>query len=120
VHFFVNVVQILVRLVAPGKGAPDVLQALRSVMRPAQQFRGCRFAQIYLRADDDRCVEYVEEWDSAEELRGQLGSDRFARLLEVLETSAERPVLEFRVISETHGLEYIKSATSRPSLSRRK
>jgi len=76
-------------------------------MRPAQQAPGCSFAQIYHRANDDRRIEYVEEWDDAGELRAQFGSKRFVRLLELLEMAAERPVMEFRVISETHGLEYI-------------
>ena len=76
-------------------------------MRPAQQAPGCSFAQIYRWANDDRRIDYVEEWDDAGELRGQFGSERFLRLLGVLETAAERPVVQFRVIAETHGLEYI-------------
>jgi quinol monooxygenase YgiN len=76
-------------------------------MRPAQRSRGCRFAQIYRWADDDQRIEYVEEWEEAGELRGQFRTERFVHLLELLETAAERPVLEFRPIAETHGLEYI-------------
>jgi len=76
-------------------------------MRPARQARGCSFAQIYNRPNDDLRIDYVEEWDDAGELRAQFGSKRFLRLLELLEMAAERPVVEFRVISETHGLEYI-------------
>ena len=100
-------IQVLVRLLAPPGRAEDVLHALRAVMRPAQQARGCSFAQIYRWANDDRRIEYVEEWDDAGELRGQFGSERFVRLLELLEIAAEPPVVEFRVISETHGLEYV-------------
>jgi hypothetical protein len=58
--------------------------------------------------NDDRRIEYVEEWDDASELQGEFGSDRFAHLLELLE-AAERPVVEFRVVSETHGIEYIST-----------
>ena len=76
-------------------------------MRPARQARGCSFAQIYNRPNDDLRIDYVEEWDDAGELRAQFGSKRFLRLLELLEMAAERPVVEFRVISETHGLEYM-------------
>ena len=76
-------------------------------MRPAQQARGCSLAQIYRWANDDRRIEYVEEWDDAGELRAQFGSERFVRLLELLEMAAERPVVEFRAISETYGLEYM-------------
>jgi len=103
-------VQLLIKLVAPVHDAKDFVQALRIVLRPAQQARGCRCAQIHQCVDDDRKLEYVEEWEDGDELRGQFGSERFVRLFELLETSAQRPVVEFRVISETHGLEYFVPA----------
>jgi hypothetical protein len=49
----------------------------------------------------------VEEWDDPCELHRQFGTERFVRLLELLEMAAERPDVEFRVVSETCGLEYI-------------
>jgi quinol monooxygenase YgiN len=100
-------VQLLARLAAPRGRLEDVLEALQVVMRPAQQARGCRFARIYQEANDRQFLEYIEEWDTADDLRAHLGSVRFTRLLELIEMAAERPVLEFRVISETHGLEYV-------------
>ena len=63
-------------------------------MRPALQARGCRSAEIYQCVDDDRLLEYVEEWEDEGELRGQFGSERFVRLFELLETSVERPVVD--------------------------
>jgi quinol monooxygenase YgiN len=109
-------IQLLVRMVAHPKGGPQLVTALRSVMRPAQQARGCCFAEIYRRVNDDCRIEYVEEWDDPRELREQFGSERFLRLLEVLETAAEKPLVEFRIIGKTHGLEYI-AAESAPSQS---
>jgi hypothetical protein len=76
------------------------------VLRPAAQARGCSFAQIYREANGSQRIEYLEEWDDPEELRQQFGSERFVHLLELLETSAERPVVEFRIITEKYGLEY--------------
>jgi quinol monooxygenase YgiN len=109
VLLMLHVMQLLVRLVAPPGRAQDVLHTLQAAMRPARQARGCSFAQIYRWANDDRRIDHVEEWDDAGELRAQFGSKRFPRLLEVLEMAAERPILEFRVISETHGLDYINT-----------
>jgi quinol monooxygenase YgiN len=76
-------------------------------MRGAQRARGCRFTQICRQANNASTIEYVEEWDDDGELWAQFGTARFVRLLALLETAIERPVVEFRVISETHGLEYI-------------
>jgi quinol monooxygenase YgiN len=99
-------VQLLVRLVTRPDEAPELLRALRSVLRPATQARGCGFAQIYREANDSQRLEYLEEWDDPEELRQQLKSARFVHLLELLETAAEQPVVEFRIITEKYGLEY--------------
>ncbi|MGA3315322.1 MAG: antibiotic biosynthesis monooxygenase [Candidatus Korobacteraceae bacterium] len=107
-------VQLLVRLVARPDEAPEVLRALRSVLRPATQARGCCFAQIYREANDSQRLEYLEEWDDPEELRQQLKSERFVHLLELLETAAERPVLEFRIITEKYGLEYFDNPAGQP------
>ena len=105
-------VQLLVRMVAVPGGVPELLHALRFVMRSAEQSRGCSFAQIYQRASNERGIAYIEEWDDPEELREQFSSERFHSLLELLETAAERPDVEFRVVSAIHGLEYIADAGS--------
>ena len=76
------------------------------MLRPATQARGCTFAQIYREANDGQRFEYLEEWDDPEELRQQFGSERFVHLFELLESAAERPVVEFRIITEKYGLEY--------------
>lgn len=109
VPYLFRMVQLLVRLVARPGEAPEVLKALRSVLRPATQARGCSFAQVYREANDSQRLEYLEEWDDPEELRQQFGSERFVHLLELLETAVERPVVEFRIITEKHGLEYFNN-----------
>jgi quinol monooxygenase YgiN len=103
-------VQLLVQLVAAPGQVPEVLQALRLVLHPAQQARGCASARLVSQVSDDRHITYVEEWNDAGELREQFHTERFNRLLQLLETSAEPPVVEFRVVSETYGLEYMTAA----------
>ena len=105
--FNLNVVQLLVRFAPSPAVIDEVLHALRAVMRGAQQDRGCRFAQICRHADETRRIEYLEEWDNEGELRGQFGSERFLRLLTLIETADELPVVQFRTFSEIKGLEYI-------------
>ena len=102
-----RMIQLLIRMAAPFGHAVELVDALWTVTRPAQQARGCRFVQVYRWTNDDLRIDYVEEWDDAEALSAHFGSERFTRLLELLESAAEPPLVEFRVVSETHGLEYI-------------
>jgi quinol monooxygenase YgiN len=111
------VVQLTVRLVAAPEQADDMVRALfRVVMVPAQQLPGCRFAQVYRRVDEPNRVDYVEEWDEPAVLRQQLSSERFSRLLELVEMAVEAPDIEFRSVSETHGLDYVATQRARREL----
>lgn len=101
-------VQLTVRLVAVPDRVDDIVRTLlRVVMRPAQQLPGCHFAQVYQRVNEPLRIDYVEEWDDLAALRPQLSCERFSRLLEVVEMAAEAPEVEFRYISETHGIDYV-------------
>ena len=111
-----RMVQLIVKLISPEKDVRGLVLALRSVMRGAQQTRGCSFAQIWLPAIEAGPVNYVEEWADAEQLRAQFGSERFLRLLALIETTADRPVVEFRKITNIYGLEYITTADTLPTL----
>ena len=88
--------------------ADDIVRALvQVVMLPAQQVPGCCFAQVYRRVREPLRIDYVEEWADLAGLRPELSSERFSRLLEVIEMAAEAPEIEFRSITETHGIEYV-------------
>jgi hypothetical protein len=78
-------------------------------MRGACQARGCRSAQVYCLGFDEARVDYVEDWDDEDDFRSQFRSERFLRLLGLIETSAEPPIVEFRAISGIYGLDYITS-----------
>jgi quinol monooxygenase YgiN len=101
-------VQLTVRLVAAPDRVDDIVRTLiRAVMRPAQQLAGCHFAQVYQRVAEPQRIDYVEEWDDLAAFRPHLNCERFSRLLELIEMAAEAPEVEFRCISETHGIDYI-------------
>jgi hypothetical protein len=102
------VVQLTVRLIVAPERVDDLVGTLqRAVMRPAHLLRGCSFAEVYRRANDPRYVEYIEEWNELREFRHQCRSERFTRLLELIEMAAEPPDVEVRDVSEVYGLDYI-------------
>ena len=110
-------VQLTVRLVAAPERVDEIVRTLlQVVMLPAQQLRGCHFAQVYQRANEPHRVDYVEEWDELAGLRQQLSTERFSRLLELVEMAAEAPEVEFRSISETHGIDYVATQRAQQEL----
>ena len=86
-----------------------MVKALRSIMLPARAERGFIASRIYQEVDSPEALCYVEEWGSLEQMDQQVRSRRFASLLALMETAPKAPVLEVRVISQTHGLDYIRA-----------
>ena len=74
-----------------------LIDALRSLMLPTRRERGCLSCQLLLSSEssDPMRISGVEDWSSEEALREQVRSDRFSRLLELMESAMEPPQLEF-------------------------
>ncbi len=95
----------------------ELIQALRSLARPARAEKGFISCRLYLDADEANTIRYEERWQTQEELEEQLRSDRYTRLLALMETAAERPVVEFHFVSETRGLDYVAAVRGEEELS---
>jgi quinol monooxygenase YgiN len=97
--------------------APDrvreTIQALRVILRPASLDRGCAGTRLSAGVENPTILFYTEDWVTPEALNHQLQSTRFARLLEIMETSTVVPTLEIRFISEVRGLEYVEAECAR-------
>jgi quinol monooxygenase YgiN len=107
------VVQLLVRLTAPPDRVGELVRALRVVMLPAQMERGCTSTQISADVERPEALCYREEWRTERDIDRQIRSDRFARLLGLMETASEPPILEFRFVSATRGLDYVAALRGR-------
>ena len=77
--------------------------------RQVQGRRGCSSVHVAADIDEAEVLWYCEEWQDLEELERYMQTDRFARMLAIVETAAQPPLIEFRVVSETRGLEYVAS-----------
>ena len=89
-----------------------MIQALRSLLLPIQLDRGCGGCYLHVDSGESNSLLYIEEWATRKDLEREMRSDRFTRLLSVMEGSPKPPVLEFWLISETLGLEYIAEVRS--------
>ena len=84
-----------------------MVHALHSLMLPVQLDRGCLGCRLYSDVDESKSLLYVEEWATQKDLDREIRSDRFTRLLSVMESSPAPPALEFWFVSRIRGLEYI-------------
>ena len=87
-----------------------LIDALRSLMAPTRRERGCVSCQLALSSEssDPMRISYSEVWSSEEDLREQVRSDRFSRLLELMESALEPPQLEFQLPGGARGLDYVE------------
>ena len=106
-------VQLTVRLtVTPGR-SPQLVEALHMLMRQARRQGGCAAAHIAADVDEANAFWYVEDWQDVGALEGELRTERFSQLLELMEASPDPPVLEFRTITEVRGLDYVSAVRGR-------
>lgn len=91
---------------SPGQ-TTELVQALRSLARPARAAKGFICSRICFDADDASVIQYEERWATREDLNQQVRSSRYSDLLNLMETATVQPTLEFHFVSETRGLDYV-------------
>ena len=97
-------------LAAPRGRFERLAATLRLLMAQAWAAEGCVNCHLSIDLHDPDTLHYVEEWTSEAELRRDIRSERFGRLIEALELAARQPRVDIQVISESHGLDYIEAA----------
>jgi hypothetical protein len=102
------VYQLALRLKSHSGKTHEMLQALRSVMLPAEFEMGSMGCALYAQVDEVEALCYFEDWSTREDLEREVRSARFGRLLAVMECAAGRPTLEVHLISQTQGWDYIR------------
>lgn len=100
-------IQLRLRIVSYRKGERKMMEALDAMMALARMNSGCADCRLSVDTEDARTFHYVEDWASREDLEREILSDRFTRLMAIVETASEKPVLEFLFISETRGIDFI-------------
>ncbi len=99
----------LLELALPTRKREDVLDILKSVETLTRLKAGCVNCGIYIGCNDERTVLYFEEWQSREDLYAHIRSDLYFRVLAAIDLAAEIPKLHFHEVSDSAGMELIKS-----------
>lgn len=100
-------VQLTMKITAASGHAHHLVDALHVVMQLARQSSNCSGSHIAADVDEAGAFWYVEDWQDQEALRERLQSDGFSQLLALMETSVTTPSLEFRMVEESRGLDYV-------------
>jgi len=106
-------IQLCVRMRAESHSQPNVVKALKSITMDAQLERGFIDGRIYQQVDDPDVLCLEHDWSTAGELESHIRSICFSKLLQIIETAPQAPVLEVHMISAVRGLEYVDSVRFR-------
>ncbi len=100
-------VQLVVRLMAASGRSHEIVQVLEPLARLARRTLGCSAAHLSADIEQANVFWYCEDWDDADGLEGRVRAESFSQLLAVMETSAEPPLIEFRLVEQSRGLDYV-------------
>jgi quinol monooxygenase YgiN len=102
-------VQLTLRLTAAAGSASRLVDVLCRLSRRALRTMGC--SEVHIAADITAAdvYWYCEDWHDERALEERLRSDQFSELLALIETCAAAPLLEFRTVVASRGLEYVAS-----------
>jgi quinol monooxygenase YgiN len=102
-----------VSVVADPSKIEEICDAFRSLMGPTQAQRGCLRCELYTGWPGPSTVLLESLWKTREDLVQHLQSDRYKSFLQLVETSLERPLIEFFFVSRREGLEIVEEARKR-------
>jgi quinol monooxygenase YgiN len=101
-------VQLTLRITAAHGRAHHLVEALHPHVRQALRTSGCRAAHLAADVEAADVYWYCEEWEDPRALERRVRAPEFSEFLALMETSTEPPLLEFRVIEKTRGLDYVE------------
>lgn len=96
------------RIVPQPHRVEELIHALRLQMSRTEVQPGCIQCRLSQDQRERNVVFYQEQWDCWSEIEKHIRSDRFARILELMELSTVTPELSFCDIHETRGMEYVQ------------
>ena len=100
-------VRLAVALAVQGRDADSAVHTLRLLASPTRVEPGCLGCRVWAEDGEEFAVYYVEEWATEEAMRRHVRSERFTRVLEVLESAPVAPRVKFDFVDKTRGLDYV-------------
>ena len=104
----------VVELVPQIQKRQAMLEVLRFVAERVKANPECLDCGVFEEATGAQRVVYVEEWQSAKDLRAHLQSGLYSKLLQAMELACEEPRISFHEVSQTKSMELITQLRSQP------
>ncbi|HEY7288650.1 MAG TPA: antibiotic biosynthesis monooxygenase [Vicinamibacterales bacterium] len=108
-------VRMTVRWAVPQGESRPITSALQGLMVTTRSEPGCAGCSLSTHMGAQALIDYVEEWQSEDDLKRELRSDRFTQLAELMERASEPPIVQFNLAGTTRGLEYAREVRERRS-----
>ena len=99
-----------IRMLIPAEKQSEALEILGSIIEQTQFEPGCVSCRIYRGVEDARAIMLEELWMSEEDVQRHLRSDKYYKVLLVVEMAAEPPEIRFDSIKHSGGVETIEQA----------
>jgi len=99
-----------IRMHIPLKKQSEALEILRSMTEQIQFESGCISCRLYRGVDDESVIMIEELWMSDADVQRHLRSDKYRKVLLVVEMAAEPPDIRFDTIAHSSGVETIEKA----------
>lgn len=84
-----------------------ITMALHSLAGETRATRGCIGCSVSTDIGNRGTVRYTEEWLTEEDLRQHVRSDIFGHLVTLMDGATEPPRIEFKLVHETRGLDFV-------------
>jgi quinol monooxygenase YgiN len=100
------------RMAIPVQKRGEALKILKSMVARNRVQPDCEFCRICEDVLEDNVLQFEEMWRSEEEFERYLRSDKYHKVLLVLEMALKQPDIRFDTISSSTGIETIGKARS--------
>jgi quinol monooxygenase YgiN len=97
-------------MLIPLEKQSEALEILGSMSEQTRFEPGCISCRLYRGVQEERALMIEEIWESENDLQRHLQSDKYRKVLLVVEMAAEPPEIRFDTIAHSNGVETIEKA----------
>jgi quinol monooxygenase YgiN len=105
-----GMVRSTIRMLIPLEKQSEALAILGSLIEQTQFEAGCVSCRLYRGVEDLSIIMLEELWLKDEDINCHLRSDKYRKILLVIEMAAEPPEIRFDTIAHSSGVETIEKA----------